>query len=274
MCRKLKKEKEICQKRGVVSGIVLLIVIVNFLLYISYDKLFYKTGISKNLFMNSTLLGTTTGFTFPFLAFYYNFKNIAVLYLVIMITAVIMLSSKHTTLVPEGNGYSGFKLSLGKKNLVEATSVWALPSVPYTAAVEISGEADGILEAAYEEEAEMDILGEYFDALYMENAVQEESNLPVEEEMELPKEADDYFRKAIKYENEGNYLKALEGFMQVLKMASEPHMKFKSCLHIASLYKGMGQSKQAENVLYCLLQQYKEQLQMQQVEEIVRVLKS
>lgn len=250
------------------------IAVVNVLLYFSYDKIFYRMGISKRLFMNSTLLGTTTGFTFPFLAIYYNFKNVAILYTVVIITAVFMLNNRYAALVPEGMNYLASKPSLLHEHMMLASPMEHLAEAQYVSAIELPESLEEVLEIAQGQDEDLGLLGEYFDSLYMEEIRLEKDNSISDVEKTKPLEVVDPYQQALVYREEGNYIKALEGFMTSLKGATTLDEEFTSCINIAAIYKEIGQSRQAENVLYCFVQQHRDALQSQRMEEIAHILKS
>lgn len=250
------------------------IAVVNVLLYFSYDKIFFRMGISKKLFMNSTLLGTTTGFTFPFLAIYYNFKNVTILYTVVIVTAVFMLNSRHSILVPEGMGNLASKTSLFQERVMLPPPMELLTELQYASIIESPSLGEEILEIPQVQDEDMALFGEYFDSLYMEEINQEQVEDVSSIEQIVPVAVVDPYEQAIIFKKEGNYIKALEGFMALLKGAATFDQQYISCINIAAIYKEIGQSKQAENVLYCFVQQHREAMQSQQIEEIANILKS
>ncbi len=249
---------------------------VNVLLYFSYDKVFYRLGISKKIFMNSTLLGTTTGFTFPFLAVYYNFRNVAILYSIVIVTVIFMLNSKYTALVPAGMNYLVSKPSLLCEHMLLPAPIEDMMAIQYTSVQALPEPMEEALEVMEGQDEYLGFLGECFDSpyLYMDEISEEEDQVIPHREEPISSEVLDPYRQALRYREEGNYVKALEGFMASLKGAVTFDEEFSSCISIASIYKEMGQPKQAENVLYCFVQQHRDSLQNHRMEEVANILRS
>jgi hypothetical protein len=231
-------------------------------------------GISKKMFMNSTLLGTTTGFTFPFLAIYYNFKNVTILYTVVIVAAVFMLNSRHSIVVPEGMGNLASKPSIFQERAILPPSTELLTKVEYVPIVESPVLVEEVIEIPQAQDEDIALFGEYFDSLYMEEINHEEVEDVSKVEDVASLAVVDPYEQSLIFRKEGNYVKALEGFMSLLKGAATFDQEYNSCINIAAIYKEIGQLKQAENVLYCFVQQHREALQGQQIEEIANILKS
>ncbi|AOT68853.1 hypothetical protein Gferi_04360 [Geosporobacter ferrireducens] len=234
---------------------MLLIITVNVLFYLLYNAVFCKVGISRKLFINSTFFGTTTGFTFPFVATYYNLKNAIILYFIILCVFLFFLNGQKYAGILVGSSM----LILGNTLLDRQESLDAIAIEPNAEAIAMTEVVTGIESFQQEDQAfiedseegeEKELLGEYFDP---EISLETSPDLPEEEPsgiVEIQRDLPYYIDKAFEYKTQGRNVEALESFMHILQTSKEVNTRFLSCIHIAAIYKDMDQKQQAQDILY------------------------
>ncbi len=245
--------------------IVVFIIAVNVLCYLMYNVIFYRIGISRKLFINSTFLGTSTGFTFPFVAINYNLKNAVILYFLIFCVFMFFLNShKYASILAGSSMFIMGSTVLNSQAPLDAILIE--PIEEYSSIAEAVPGVEPIqqdsltpiedLEKAVEEE----LLGEYFDPqIELETSPDLQKDEPSKVEdiiMDVPY----YINKAFEYKTQGRMVEALESFMHILKRSQEANTRFLSCIHIAAIYKEMDQRQQAEDILYYFIKGNKNEI--------------
>lgn len=279
-CRKNKSlSTQIYLDGGDYFGVVLFIIVVNILLFLLYDVIFYRIGISRNLFINSTFFGTTTGFTFPFVAIYYSLKNAVILYFLILCAFLFLMNSHKYASILAGSslfimGNALFNKQAHSGLMAIMPPAESLPAVEPILPVEPVQQQSQIHVEELEEDEERGLLGEYFDPgitlAVSPNLLAEEPSKSVETKMDVPY----YIDKAFEYKRQGRNVEALESFMHILKTSKEANTRFLSCIHIAAIYRDMDQKQQAQDILYYFIKDNKNAIDLGLLRQAAALLNS
>ncbi|MFZ5969012.1 MAG: hypothetical protein ACOYVK_17790 [Bacillota bacterium] len=245
--------------------------------------LFYKIGIDKKLFVNSTFLGTTTGFSFPFVAMNYSFRNAVIIYLFILALYFMLINSSKFAPFILGNtiafAFVSRAFSPQKAAEIRPIILTDMTDTPSHMDQRTDLENDSCsepeliveVESGYEEEC---VIGEFFDPMYADFADQKGNDVFTSSQESVIKDETFYYQEGIWQEKYGNYPSALMNYMEALKQSSDVNMSFESCMRISKIYLQMKQQKQAENILYCFIHQNKAKLTTVQMKQVEMILQS